>query len=337
VVRHAVPSPATGVPVSPTRLQDWVECPFRYFLGNVLNVPVEETPERVLELSALDRGTLVHEILEVFIAEELAKPVAQRLPAGQPWGADAMNRMRALIDEHAAAAEAKGLTGKATLWALRREEIEADLLWFLAEDGRFRVTDGTVPDAVEVPFGLDGAPGVEVEIDGGRRVAFRGRADRIDIAPDGTQVVLDYKTGRPPDYDRSVRDDPVRGGRRLQLPVYAAAAQQLRGATDVQAAYWYVSDAGGWKRDEFVLDDDNDARFREVVGHIVEGIDAGLFPAVPGDWNWYYGTGDHCSFCDYRDLCPVDRIGQYDEKRESPAFAPLRALAPSNPAEGEGS
>ena len=158
--------------------------------------------------------------------------------------------MRALIDEHAAAAEAKGLTGKATLWTLRREEIEADLLWFLAEDGAYRVAYGTVPDAVEVPFGLDpGTPGVEVEIGGGRRVAFRGRADRIDVAPDGTQVVLDYKTGSPPKYDASVRDDPVRGGRRLQLPVYAAAARQLRGATDVEAAYWYVSEAGGWQRE----------------------------------------------------------------------------------------
>jgi hypothetical protein len=335
-VRHLVPSPATGVPVSPTRLQDWVECPFRYFLASILRVPVEDTPERVLELSALDRGTLVHEILEAFVADELAKPEAERLPAGKGWGEPAMERMRALIDEHAAVAEAKGLTGKATLWALRREEIEADLLWFLSEDSRYRIAEGTVPEAVEVPFGLDGAPGVEVDIGGGRRVAFRGRADRIDVARDGTQVVLDYKTGSPPKYDASVRDDPVRGGRRLQLPVYAAAARQLRGATDVEAAYWYVSEAGGWQRDEFVLSDDNDARFREVVGHIVDGIDAGLFPPVPGDWNWYHGTGDHCSFCDYRDLCPVDRIGQYDAKSAESAYAPLRALAPNTPSDEAG-
>jgi RecB family exonuclease len=326
--RDAVPSPATGVPVSPTRLQDWVECPFRYFLGNVLRVPVEDTPERVLELSALDRGTLVHEILEAFVAEELAKPASERVAPGQPWGEPAMQRMRALLDAHTAAAEAKGLTGKTTLWTLRREEIEADLFRFLVEDGWYRVELGTVPDAVEVPFGLDGAPGVDVELDDGRHVTFRGRADRIDVAPDGTQVVLDYKTGSPPQYDATLCDDPVRGGHRLQLPVYAAAARQLRGATDVEAVYWYVSDAGGWQRDEFVLNDANDARFREVVGHIVDGIDAGLFPPVPGDWNWYHGTGDHCAFCDYRDLCPVDRIGQYDAKSNAPEYEPLHALVP---------
>ena len=35
-----------------------------------------KSPERLLELSPLDRGTLVHEVLERFVAEELARPAA---------------------------------------------------------------------------------------------------------------------------------------------------------------------------------------------------------------------------------------------------------------------
>jgi hypothetical protein len=94
----------------------------------------------------------------------------------------------------------------------------------------------------------------------------------------------------------------------------------------VEAAYWYVSDAGGWGRDELVLDDATEARFREVVGHIVDGIDAGVFPATPGESSWYYGTGEACAYCDYDALCPVDRIGQSERKWEAVEFAPLHAL-----------
>ncbi len=55
-VRDRVRSPATGDAVSATRLQQWAECPFRYLLANVLRVPVEDQPERLLELSPLERG-----------------------------------------------------------------------------------------------------------------------------------------------------------------------------------------------------------------------------------------------------------------------------------------
>ena len=85
LVADRVRSPATGDIVSATRLEAWSSCPFRYFLANVLRIPVEDTPERLLELTPLDRGSLVHEVLERFIAEELDRPVADRVPAGAPW------------------------------------------------------------------------------------------------------------------------------------------------------------------------------------------------------------------------------------------------------------
>ncbi len=323
---HRVGSPATGGEVSPTRLQDWVECPMRYLLAHVLRVPAEETPERLLELSPLDRGTLVHEVLERFIGEELARPEAERVPAGATWGPEHLVRMRELVAECADAAEAAGLTGKATLWALHREEIEQELGTFLEVDNEWRRYDDAVPESVELPFGLDGRDPVVVELDDGRAVRFRGRADRVDVRPDGTRIVLDYKTGRKPDYKPASRDDPVRGGRRLQLPVYAEAARQLLGAEHVEAAYWYVSDRGRWERDPFVLDAEGEARFREVVGHVVDGIDAGVFPATPGEASWFYGTGQACGYCDYDALCPVDRIDQSERKWQAVELGPLHAL-----------
>ncbi|MGZ4798076.1 MAG: PD-(D/E)XK nuclease family protein [Acidimicrobiia bacterium] len=327
-VRGQVRSPATGDVVSPTRLQDWASCPFRYFLANVLRVEVEETPERLLELSALERGTLVHGVLERFVAEELARPESERTPVGQPWPADASRRILAIMDACAAETEAKGLTGKATLWALHREDIAADLLRFLAEDSRRRVDHGVVPESVEIPFGMDGVEPVSVTLPDGRPVAFRGRADRVDVRADGTRVVVDYKTGRANEYDVAYEHDPVKGGARLQLPVYAEAARQRLGATDVEAAYWFVSDKGGFEYERFVLDDESEARFRDVVGHIVDGIDAGSFPAAPGEFDAYFGSHANCRYCKYDDVCPVDREAQQDAKLGAPELADFRALFP---------
>jgi len=184
-----------------------------------------------------------------------------------------------------------------------------------------------VPEAVEIAFGLDGAPAVEVPLSDGRTVAFRGRADRVDVRPDGTRVVLDYKTGKA--YTTPGEgEDPLQAGARLQLPVYAEAARRLLGATDVEAAYWFVSSKGGFARDEFRLDEATETRFREVVGHIVDGIDEGWFPAVPGEPNTFFGSSDNCRYCDYDAVCPVDRDAQYEAKAASPELAAFHALVP---------
>lgn len=327
-VAEHVPSPSTGQIVSATRLQNWCECPFKYFLANVVRVPVEEEPERLLELSPLARGTLVHAVLERFIAEELAKPTGDQVPAGEPWPASAVRRILAIVDELAVEAEAKGITGKSVLWALHREEIEADVVEFLVWDSAYRVDEGAVPESVEVPFGFDDAPAVEVTIPSGAVVRFRGRADRTDKRPDGTRVVLDYKTGGQPSPPEGCEDDPVWAGHRLQLPLYAEAVRQQSGAESVESAYWYISRRGGFQRDRVVLDRATEDRFREVVGQIVAGIDGGIFPAVPGEPNFFNAAGGNCTYCDFDAVCPADRGAQYDAKEAAPEFRVFHDLMP---------
>lgn len=321
-------SPAMGEVVSATRLESWSTCPFRYFLTHVLAVPVEEEPERLLELSPRERGTLVHAVLERFMDAELAKPVEQRVPAGESWPRAAVIQMREIVTELMAETEAKGLTGKAVLWALHREEIESDVVQFLIADSIIRVEQGVVPESVEFPFGFDDAPPVEITVPSGAVVKFRGRADRIDRRPDGTRVVLDYKTGKRPSPPDGCAQDPVWGGARLQLPLYAEAARQRLGVDSVESAYWYISERGGFVRDEVELDEITGDRFREVVGQIVGGIDRGIFPAVPGDPDWFSGTDANCAFCDFDDLCPSQRAAHADAKDGAPELAVFHALKP---------
>ena len=56
--------------------------------------------------------------------------------------------------------------------------------------------------AAELAFGFPGAElgTVALDLPDGRAVRFRGFADRVDVADDGTLHVLDYKTGKADAY-----------------------------------------------------------------------------------------------------------------------------------------
>ena len=59
--------------MSPTRLEVWAKCPFDYFMEHVLRVEVPERPEEVYEISPLERGSLVHAVLDDFFTEVLER------------------------------------------------------------------------------------------------------------------------------------------------------------------------------------------------------------------------------------------------------------------------
>ena len=81
--------------LSPTRLERWAACPFSYFLGNVLRIGSIETPEDVFSISALERGSLVHNILDAFmrsVAESGTMPGPKRAVEPRPQGNPAKGR-----------------------------------------------------------------------------------------------------------------------------------------------------------------------------------------------------------------------------------------------------
>jgi hypothetical protein len=305
-------TPDASHAISPTALQDWATCPFSYLLARVLRVREVPKPETTDTISALDEGTLVHTILEEFLLR--ARP---RTSPAEPWDDADRELLLAITLEACADAERRGITGRALHWHLARRRVVRAAAQFLEVDARTRRDHGVVPshEGLEVSFG-DAATPVTLTLPDGRNVAFRGRIDRIDNAPDGSlTTVYDYKTGSPKDVDD---DDPVEAGRRLQLPVYALAAR-ARGATAAQAFYWYTRAPIDQALVPFPLDDD---RFAEVVGGIVDGIDDGCFVAYPGETGYRPSVGDtfeNCVYCPYDRLCSPDRLGSWDRKHTGPA------------------
>ena len=314
---------------SPTRLQTWATCPFRYFLSNVLGIAAPEQPEEVATISSMERGSLLHSILERFIRTAQQQ---RAIPASdQPWTDDHRRQLIEIAEQEFQEAEQRGVTGKSLLWELARNEMLSDLERFLKEDAKLRRKHGVSPHAVECAFGFPEdehpTPLDSVEWTSARTgtLRFRGFIDRIDLSPSGdTALVLDYKSGKTNAY-ANMDKDPVQRGKRLQLPVYGLAARQLLGdAVDIKVAYWFVTENGKFAtrppRKPGTLDDMLDA-FAPVVGTIAEGIGAGLFPANPGN------EGNNCRNCDFKNLCPTRREWHWRRKRNDPRLSAYVTMA----------
>ncbi|MDE0140260.1 MAG: PD-(D/E)XK nuclease family protein [Caldilineaceae bacterium] len=313
---------------SPTRLQTWATCPFRYFLANELGIAAPEQPEELATISALEKGSLLHTILERFIRDAQQQSA---IPApDESWSEDQRRRLLQIAAEEFRNAEQRGVTGKPLLWELARNEMLSDLDRFLKEDAKLRKKHGVSPHAVESSFGFarneDETPPPSVEWSSARTgtLRFRGFIDRIDLSPSGdTALVLDYKTGGTSSY-ANMNKDPLQRGKLLQLPVYGLAAQQLLGdGVDVRVAYWFVTEKGKFATrpsNPKTLEEMLDA-FSDVVGAITDGIGARLFPANPGR------DGSNCRYCDFKNLCPTRREWHWRRKRNDPRLSAYVAMA----------
>lgn len=318
--------------VSPTSLEVWAHCPMRYFFQRVLGVQAADSPEDLLEISPLDKGSLVHEALEEFLKEQIG---AQAVPApGQAWSSEQRAKLsdigRRLCDE----AERKGLTGTPVYWRHHRNQILADLDTFLSEDDAVRLACGTTPIASELAFGAGSElAAIPVELPNGKQVLFRGQADRVD-AGGGQLVVTDYKTGKAEKYKKLEQAkqgddwDPVQRGTRLQLPVYGLAARAQAGnpAVPVSARYWFVTAKESFKAYGFDLGETVLSPFGEAVATITEGIAAGVFCDRPPPGNSDGQYSQHCDYCNFDRLGTTDRRQDWERKQHQPELAAYRDL-----------
>lgn len=327
--------------LSPTSVESYAACPFRYLLSSVLRVGELEKPEETHDISPRDRGSLVHEVLERFVDEVLARPLDEQPGPDDAWTDPDHQRLHEIAADVFDRYQSQGLTGRALLWRRAQRQILADLSYALHVDDRYRRAFRARPSRVELPFGSDGAPPVVVEV-GGRTLRFRGRADRVDRTESGGVIVIDYKTGSARDFKALDHGDPVQRGTKLQLPLYGLAARADaalvhggtvgeavagEGTAAVRSVYQFPSSNGGFGEHGYDLDEARLERFREVVGTLADGISAGHFPPRPGPWDSFRNTFSNCVYCDFDRLCPAERDEQWRAASQEPELATFVELA----------
>ena len=284
---------------SPTALETYATCPYRYFLRHVLRVGAVPEPGDGVEMSPLDRGLVVHRILEQW--------VRQALKAGAEWSEYVedvgllLTTAKQQFDNSEWGWEALPPATRAIL----QEEIVADLRELHAREQE-RAAAGQRPRAVEKEF-----KEVWLETLDGATLQMRGRIDRIDEGPEGL-TALDYKTGWA-----RLEADAYQRGEGLQLPVYVQAVAQEygRNVEAVSAEYWYATRRGEFTRVRLpgaaLM---RDRRFGETLQVIADGIRAGRFFPYPGEAR---GGEDrpNCRYCDYAPICSTDVADRFGHKQ----------------------
>lgn len=186
------------------------------------------------------RGTLIHDVLQAFVEEQMGKLEIWRTISDE----DAVKHMEACFERVLNRPEASSWLSErlrleqaaSTLGLLRRAAL---VLTRHAKHGSFR------PYALELAFGTgqdEDLPSYDVTLRSGTTVSLRGRIDRVDIAEIcGERVfrIIDYKSSQL-DLDMT----RVAHGLRLQLPVYArvveAHSSKLFGAAHRPVALMYI-------------------------------------------------------------------------------------------------
>jgi ATP-dependent helicase/nuclease subunit B len=331
---HPVPEQVTlslDRTLSATSLQQYAECPFRYYLHHVLQIRPLDEPDTD-KVDAAERGSAAHGVLEQLVRAAIER----RKPPTEPWSPQEHDEAQRLLGEEAARMQAEGKAGHPTPWAVRVQQWRRQLRQVLVADDGYRAARQAWPQDVEHHFGDDTA--LVVELPSGP-VRLRGSIDRVDETGDGQLVVLDYKTGKSEKYEAFPKfgadastADLTDAGKRLQLPLYALAAQRDYGdeTTFVSAYYWFVDEGDvrrGGSIDEAAL-----SRFRDVLDTVVGGIRDGAFPARPGEFNSFFRKFDNCKYCDFSRLCGTARDDLWAQLRDDPRVDRYAELAePSEP------
>ena len=312
-----------GKKVSPTSLEMYGACGYRYFARSVLRLNAVEEPDEREVMDAAERGSVIHRVLERFFLyqHERGRPVAN-----ETWTAADETLLLQIADEELDNATARGQMGLEVYSRHEARTIGSDLRQFLLADNAFRQMTGAIPAEFEQAIPL-------TEIAG---VTLRGRVDRIDCTPDGrTAYVIDYKTGSTYEFRDLINEkssDRLLGGRKLQLPTYLAAAGD---AEDAVAMYWFITRKGGFTLLSYSQSAANRERFEATLTAIVDGIRGGSFPAVPHEENEWKGGFDNCTYCDFDRICSRRRDIEYSAKKSDAAAQAWRAVR--HAAEGDGS
>lgn len=294
---------------SPTALENYAACPYRFFLQAIQGLAPREVPEAIDELDPLSRGSLIHDIQFELFGRLRDTGLLPLRPANLETAGHILDEVMAAIgaryrDELAPAIE--------RIWDDAIAGIRADLREWLrraSEDA-----SGYVPVHFELSFGLAHRQERRhadprsfanlVDLDSG--IQLRGSIDLVERHPGGDIRVTDHKTGKA----SITRGQRIGGGVSLQPILYALAAEKLfagDGSVSSGRLYFCTSN-GGFTEHAVPLDDRSRNAAITVAQTIGEAINGPFLPAAPAERT--STRPQACQHCDYRIVC-----GPHEERR----------------------
>jgi CRISPR/Cas system-associated exonuclease Cas4 (RecB family) len=283
---------------SPTGLQNFASCPYRFLLQAIHRLSPREEPQPLEELDPLQRGSLVHQVLfelHSVLRDQGLLPVT----------ASNHDRARVHLDRVLAEVVADNKDDLAPaierVWDDGVAGIGADLREWL----RRATFDPTwKPVFFELSFGLKerggrdaGSVDAPVQLDCG--ILFRGSIDLVEQSATGALRATDYKTGKV----RAKEEMVIGGGEILQPVLYALVLEKVHAGVKVEGGrLYYCTSVGEFTAVEVPLDDAARKGAQLVADTVHKAVAGGFLPAAPAK--------KACEYCDYLRIC-----GPYEEQR----------------------
>ena len=289
---------------SPSALQTYAACPYRFALRAIFGLTPRETVAAIETLDPKTRGTMIHRA-QYLCLSRLRQ--AERLPITITDLVDAGRTLDASLDEVVAAMHEDLAPAIARVWQDGVAAVRADLHEWLR---RFTETDW-VPERFELAFGLTHASEVDpastpdpVTLDAGLRV--RGAIDLVE-ARGNQRRASDHKTGKVVTRPTVL----INGGTTLQPLLYALALEKLLPESEVTGGrLYYCTTKSAFAEHVIPLDDQARSSIQFLADTLKEAIEEPFLPAAP--------DRNACEHCDYRATCgPYEelRVQSKDERR----------------------
>ncbi len=283
---------------SPTALQHFAACPYRFFLQAVLRLRPRDELVRLEQLDPMTRGAVFHEIQFRLFA---ALREADLLPVTM----ERLERAFGALDEVLVAAERDYRDRLAPpierVWTAEFGALRADLRGSLRqvadEGGGFR------PIHAELGFGLSSSSDRDPSsvrapaevLDG---ALLRGSIDLVEEDREGRLRVTDYKTGGGGARPRQI----IGGGQVLQPVLYGLAAEAVLEREVTSGRLFFCTQRGGYREVPVRLNRESRGAARRMLDTVDGALGDGFLPAAPNK--------GACRYCDYRPVC-----GPYEELR----------------------
>jgi ATP-dependent helicase/nuclease subunit B len=287
---------------SPTALQNFAACPYRFFLQAVHRLQPREEPAALEVIDPLTRGSLFHKIqYEVLTllrtADEL--PITDRnIARAIETANDVLHRVASLYEDELWPAIPK-------VWEDGINAIGADLREWLRRHAD--AEDGWVPYKFELSFGLADREREEedpssvpdpIPIIGEGQLKLRGSIDLVERHSSGKLRATDHKTGKARAKDGVI----IGGGQHLQPVLYALACEKLLGAPVESGRLYYCTSDGNYEERVVMLDEFARGYAGIMTETVGRALEEGFLPAAPAH--------DACVWCDYLAVC-----GPHEERR----------------------
>lgn len=315
--------------ISPTQLEDFGECPQKFFLKHILGVKDIDQPDRELQINHRDKGKIDHEILEAFYRATTEKEIADAAHELPRLPAQLVRRLEVEIDRVFDGLEERSPSFNPTMRAMERRATKRILRDFVSADLSDLLAHDLLPRRFEYRFGAkytDGADHPEpfIVAAAGTPLRIEGRIDRIDEG-DGRFRIIDYKSGKATRHkDLGKKLD---SGVRLQLALYAMAVAEFFAAdpSSISAAIKPLV-LGDANPDTFAFGlAEKRERLLQTLDLFARAIARGVFPAFPNENDREFNS---CKYCPANNACRTkhDLEERYEVTRSSDPRTLLEGL-----------